>query len=373
MRVDLGIQRRRVACHLHQRKGAQRSGGDMRSVMRITLAAVVLLGGCDDNNNNDNDIDIDETPPIGGELERCFTRVDLVSSVAGAAVRTDPALINAWGITPELGAFAIVAADNGTLAMYNADGSPATRAIPNGLPIGNGFTGAASSGDLLVLANEDGFLAAINPAVEPTRVDVVFNKDGAGFFGVAAFDTGFLAADFHQGLVKVFDANFNRLSSPTFVTPSLPAGFSPFNVAVLDGVVYVAYAQLNAAGTDEVHGAGLGQISAFDLNGTLLWTMSGTQFNAPWGMAIAPAGFGDLEGMLLVGNFGDGHINIINPATQENLGQLSDVNGNPIVTDGLWGLSRGDLVDNARLDSIYFTAGPADETQGLYGVLTPCE
>lgn len=342
----------------------------MRSIMRMTLAAVVLFGACDD----DDDIDIiDENPPIGGELDRCFTRVDLVGSVPGTAVRTDPALINAWGIAPELGSFAIVAADNGTLAMYNADGSPATRAIPDGLPIGDGYTGAASNGDVLVLANEDGFLSAINPAVDPTRVDVVFDKTDAGFFGVAAFNSGFIAADFHQGLIKVFDANFSRLSSPTFVTPGLPAGFSPFNVAVLDGIVYIAYAQLNAEGTDEEAGPGLGQISAFDLNGTLLWTLSGAPFNAPWGMAIAPAGFGDLEGTLLVGNFGDGRITIVDRSARTVLGQLSDVDGVPITTDGLWGLVRGDGVDNARLDSIYFTAGPADETQGLYGVIEPCQ
>ena len=97
--------------------------------------------------------------------------------------------------------------------------------------------------------------------------------------------------------------------------------------------------------------------------------------NSPWGMAVAPAGFGPFGGDLLIGNFGDGTINAFNPSTGNLLGTLEDSNGQPIVNQGLWGLQFGN--NNATFDphALYFTAGipggGSGEDHGLFGKLQP--
>ncbi|HVK82656.1 MAG TPA: TIGR03118 family protein [Kofleriaceae bacterium] len=337
------------------------------ALTRIALASLVVLGACDDD-----DDDIDQIP---GELERCFQRVDLVSNVPGAALRTDPNLINAWGITSELGAFAINATDSGVLAMYNADGTPASTGIPDGLQVGEGYTGITRLDDTLILVSEDGLISTIVPDDDPTRLNVEIDEGAAGasFKGVTIYNDRVVAADFARARIEVFNRLFEPVPDKTFINPAIPAGYAPFNVAAFNETLYVTYALQDTEGDEEVTGAGLGFVAAFNHNQDVLWTISSDLFNAPWGMAIAPLGFGDLQGTLLVGNFGDGRITIVDPALGSVVGQVSDVNGVPIVTDGLWGLVTGERVNDARSDAIYFTAGPAEETQGLYGVLVPCD
>jgi hypothetical protein len=182
-----------------------------------------------------------------------------------------------------------------------------------------------------------------------------------------------LAADFHNARIDVFDEKFNLVMTPMFSTPaSIPAGFAPFNVAVINGIVYVTYAQQNPEKTDSVAGAGLGFVAAFDVCGNMLWAAKGAQFNAPWGMAMG----GDLSlapGVLLVGNFGDGHITEVNPKDGTIIDQLMTADGMPVVIDGLWGLAIGTAsgVQSAQPGGVYFVSGPADEAHGLFGVLTP--
>jgi hypothetical protein len=181
-----------------------------------------------------------------------------------------------------------------------------------------------------------------------------------------------LAADFHNARIDVFDEKFNLVTTPMFSAPaSIPAGFAPFNVAVINGFVYVTYAQQNEEKDDSVAGAGLGFVVAFDMCGNVLWTAKGDQLNAPWGMVMG----GDLvPGTLLVGNFGDGHITEINPKDGTIIGQLMAADNAPVVIDGLWGLALGTgpgaSVQSAKAGGVYFAAGPEDEVHGVFGVIT---
>jgi uncharacterized protein (TIGR03118 family) len=93
------------------------------------------------------------------------------------------------------------------------------------------------------------------------------------------------------------------------------------------------------------------------------------RLNSPWGLAIAPATFGRFSNDLLVGNFGDGRINAVDPATGDFLGQLRDANNNPITIDGLWGLDFGNDANAGPKTTLFFTAGPNGEVDGLFGSL----
>ena len=115
-------------------------------------------------------------------------------------------------------------------------------------------------------------------------------------------------------------------------------------------------------------------MSAFDLQGTFLGRIAAMgMLDSPWGLAIAPTSFGSFAGDLLVGNFGDGTINVFNPDpnTPGFLGQLLGTGGKPIVIDGLWGLIPGNDGSGGSSQKIYFSAGPNDESNGLFGVIQP--
>jgi uncharacterized protein (TIGR03118 family) len=157
-----------------------------------------------------------------------------------------------------------------------------------------------------------------------------------------------------------------------FLDPNTPAGYAPFNIQTLGNSIYVTYALQDAAKHDDVAGAGHGFVSAFDLQGSLLGRIGsmGT-LNSPWGLALASSSFTSFAGDLLVGNFGDGKINVFNPnpATPGFLGQLNGLGGTPIVIDGLWGLMPGNDGNGGSSQKIYFSAGPNGEANGLFGVL----
>ena len=144
----------------------------------------------------------------------------------------------------------------------------------------------------------------------------------------------------------------------------------PFNVQVLAGSLFVTYAQRVGTGGDETDGAGLGFVDRYDLQGNLLGRVaSGGVLDAPWGLAIAPSSFGALAGSLLVGNFGDGRISAYNLATDSFMGQVDGTNGQALAIDGLWALSVGNDGGAGSSQSLYFTAGPSDESHGLFGVM----
>ena len=185
------------------------------------------------------------------------------------------------------------------------------------------------------------------------------------------------AANFGTGKIDVFNGNFGLATvSGHFTDPNLPAGYVPFNIQNIDGILYVTYALQNASRRDDVAGTGHGFVNAFDTNGNLLrrFTSQGA-LNSPWGLASAPAQFGAFSGDLLIGNFGDGLINAYDPNSGAFAGTLDDVTGSPIQIDGLWGLSFGNGAQGQDLNTLYFTAGiPGPDGQveehGLFGAVS---
>lgn len=178
------------------------------------------------------------------------------------------------------------------------------------------------------------------------------------------------AADFHNNRIDVFDSAFKPVTLPAgaFHDPDLPAGFAPFGIQAINGNIYVAYARQDPEKKDEVAGAGQGYVDVFDPNGQLIRRFaSNGQLNAPWGMALAPAGFGEFGNRLLIGNFGDGTINAYDLASGDFAGTLKDAGQKPIQISGLWGIAFGSGFAGQPVNTLFFAAGPGDEQHGLYG------
>ncbi len=336
-------------------------------------------------------------PPPNCGVTNGYTQRNLAAnSPALGAAHVDPHLVNTWGLAFNPTGVAWVANNKtGTSSLFNGDGvpQPLVVGIPEpgkaepGEPTGIVFNGsdafvvsggAGVSGPAnFIFATEEGTLAAWAPMVDEAQAKIVADNSsmGAVYKGLALSGSGaqakLYATDFRNGRVDVFDAHFVRMSMPgAFEDPSMPPGFAPFNIQEIDGTLYVTYAQQDPEREDDVPGAGAGFVNAFDMNGKLLRrVISQGQLNAPWGLAMAPAGFGPFSNHLLVGNFGDGHINAYDPATGAWAGALTRPDGQPLVIDGLWALRFGNGVENQPLETLFFTAGPALESQGLFGRL----
>jgi len=320
-----------------------------------------------------------------------YQQHNLVSDGAVPADLVDPALVNAWGLVAS-GTSPWWVADNGTdlSTLYNANtGAKVTLTVSvPGAPTGVVFNGGAgfvvASGTAhgparFIFATEDGTILGWNPTVAATSAVIAVDNsaNGAVYKGLAIASTTagdrLYASNFHAGTVDVFDASFNPVAGG-FTDPNLPAGYAPFGIRSLGGVIYVTYALQNAERHDDVAGQGHGFVDAFDLAGNLLRRVASKgRLNSPWGLAIAPADFGKFSGNLLVGNFGDGHINAFdldrsggNGELQQR-GQLHGANGQPLTIDGLWAIAFGNGAAAGPRDALFFTAGPLDEQHGLFG------
>lgn len=182
--------------------------------------------------------------------------------------------------------------------------------------------------------------------------------DGAVYTGLAQAGSVLYAADTRNGKIDVFNSVFQKTAaSGPFTDPSVPAGFTPYNIQNINGKLYVEYSKQNAPG---------GFVGVFDTNGNLLQHISDAHLNAPWGVTLAPAGFGQFGNDLLVGNFGDGRINAFDP-TGTFLGTLSDANGDPIVNSGLWALQFRSPLSTFDSNALFFTAGINNQADGLFG------
>ena len=178
------------------------------------------------------------------------------------------------------------------------------------------------------------------------------------------------AADFHTGRVEMYDQNFT--SAGSFTDTTLPAGYAPYNVANIGGKLFVTFAKQDAAKQNPVPGLGNGYVDIFSPAGVLLSRLaSNAPLDAPWGIVLAPADFGQFRGDLLVANHGDGEIDAFDPTTSAFIGRFLDSSGQPIVIDGLRGLSFGNGATAGSTNTLYFTAGPGDGAAGLLGSLTP--
>jgi uncharacterized protein (TIGR03118 family) len=323
-----------------------------------------------------------------------YTVTSLVSDTGVDGSRIDSHLVNGWGITAGPTTPWWVA-NNGTdtSSLYRGDGTiqALVVAVPGG-PTGtvfNGTTsfvvssGTASGAARFIFANEDGEIRGWNPAVPAAGSTVTevgaAAEDGASYKGLAIGSVGsanyLYAADFHNAKVDVFDGAFDLQTwAGAFVDPGIPAGYAPFGIQNLNGTIFVTYAKQDADAGDEVAGEGFGFVSAFGTDGSFQGRVaSGGALNAPWGLAWAPAsGFGRFSGDLLVGNFGDGRINAYawTPGGWEARGHLKTANRHPLVIDGLWGIGFGNGAASGPTTTLYFAAGPDDESHGLYGSIT---
>jgi uncharacterized protein (TIGR03118 family) len=309
---------------------------------------------------------------------------NLVSDVAGAAEHTDPNLVNGWGVAFNPFGFVWVA-DNGTgvATLYDGDGNPQSPvvSIPGGRPTGIVFNGSndfvVSKGALsgparFIFATEGGTIAAWAPNVDPTHAITVVPASGAIYKGLALGGDGtrFLiyATDFHNGKIDVFDKTFSPVSLAGGFADSIPDTFAPFGIQNLGGSIYVTYAKQDKDREDDVKGRGEGIVNVFTAGGKFVRRITkGGPLNAPWGLAIAPADFGGFSNMLLIGNFGDGTINVFDLSRGRFVGQLSTSDSRPITIPGLWGLAFGNGLFDQPTNALFFAAGPDDEAHGLYG------
>jgi uncharacterized protein (TIGR03118 family) len=174
----------------------------------------------------------------------------------------------------------------------------------------------------------------------------------------------------------VFDTTFSKPAAMQgkFIDPTMPTGFVPFNIAAVNGQLYVTYAMQTANMLGEATGADLGYVDVFDLSGNFVsrFASAGT-LNAPWGIAVAPSGFGSMAGDVLIGNFGDGTINIFTPdgSLATYVGKLTVANGDTFTIAGLWGLEFGNGDSDKPLSTLFYTAGFADQTDGVFGSIAP--
>ncbi|MBO2448333.1 TIGR03118 family protein [Actinomadura barringtoniae] len=314
-----------------------------------------------------------------------FAEVDLVSDIQGRAKLLDPKLVNPWGVA--LGPVSAVwVADNHTDSTTFYAGTvvkiPLDVAVQGGAPTGEVFNSTTDfkvkgSPAMFILDSESGFLTAWNLGTGATAVKVGNGGPGASYKGLALAHTGhgpvLLAADFHNARIDVFDKTFKRVTPPgSFRDPALPAGYSPFNVAVVNGLVFVAYAQKETDGDDEVAGPGKGFVDVFTTSGVKLHRFASQgALNAPWAVVQAPRSFGTYAGDILVGNFGDGRINAYD-AFGHPKGPLMDKANKPITIEGLWGLAQGNAIAGGS-GNLWFAAGIDDEEHGLMGLITPAK
>jgi uncharacterized protein (TIGR03118 family) len=316
--------------------------------------------------------------------QNAYVQHNLVSDGFLPADHTDSHLVNAWGLTSLPGSPWWVA-DNGTdvSTLYNADGTPRSLVVsvpnaPTGAVSNTGSSFVVGSGPALFLfATEEGKLLGWNMSVG-TTAQVVADKSGEGavFKGLAIAGDRLYATDFHNGKVDVFDGSFGDVNTPgAFVDPSIPAGYAPFGIQNIGGNIFVTYAKQDADAEDDIAGQGLGFVDEYDASGALLGRVATHgQLNSPWGLAMAPASFGRFGGDLLVGNFGDGQINAFERQPNgmfEPRGQLRTESGGILAIDGLWALQfgKGALANNGPTDTLFFTAGPDDESHGLFGTI----
>ena len=348
-----------------------------------------------------------------GAIGQHYVQANLVSSIPGVGSNPlDVQLLNPWGLSRGPTSPWWVS-DNGTglSTIYNGAGVKqslvVTIPVPSGVtgsstPTGVVFNGTAdfsvpgsSAPTRFIFVTQEGTVAAWNGG--STAVTVVDrSKEDAIFMGCTIGELNgkhyLYVANFHSGKIEVYDASFHRikLSGNTFVDNlgnidnesengrgtdprEQRNNFAPFNVQAIGTNIYVAYAMQDSDKEDEVAGAGLGFVTVYDTAGNRLGRLQhGDWFNAPWGLAMAPGEFGEFSHSLLVGMFGSGQIAAFNPVDGSFLGLMKDTGDAVLSIEGLWALGFGaGNTNSGPYNTLYFTAGPRDEEDGLFGTLVP--
>jgi uncharacterized protein (TIGR03118 family) len=340
-----------------------------------------------------------------------FTDTALVSNKTGVVATTttiDTNLSNPWGLVTAPGLpFWIADNNSNSASLYSGTGQIQTNAVTGStttaITIPASATGVAANPTGQVYNGTGGFLISTSNGQETSLF--IFSGEGgtiaawaqdSGVAAVTTYDDGVIngtehavykglalgsvngasflyATDLHNNKVDVFDTNFAKPTGMQgkFIDPTMPAGFVPFGIAALNNQLYVTYAMRDAAMHDETAGAGLGYVDVFDFNGNFISRFaSAGSLNAPWGIALAPPGFGSFEGELLIGNFGDGTINIFasnGTSLATDMGPLTLDGGAVFAVPGLWSLVFGDGDSDKPLTTLFYTAGFADQTDGVFG------
>ena len=329
-----------------------------------------------------------------------YTQTNLVSSQGGVAQDVDSDLVNSWGLSRSSGSPWWVAANgSGKSTLYLGDGTKQGLIVnipsgdptvsPTGTPTGTVYNGSSTDfllapgkPALFLFVTEDGTVSGWNPGVMPTDAVIKVNAKGTSVFKGATIaqivkdgisQTFLFVADFRKGRVQVYDSAFNPVpqSGGRFGDEQLPEGYAPFNVQNIGGNLYVTFALQDAEKHDEVDGPGLGFVDIFSPSGILLKRLEHNNWlNGPWGLAVASGDFGRFSHEILVGQFGSGQILVFNPLTGDFVGRLLDKNNNPITIDGLWAIAFGNDAKAGPATTLFFTAGPSGESQGLFGTIT---
>ncbi|MCX6256429.1 MAG: TIGR03118 family protein [Bacteroidia bacterium] len=342
----------------------------------IIILSIIVYQGCKKDN---------ASPAVSN-----YQTVKLVADTAGySAGRIDASLLNAWGIAiGPTGEIWISVNHSGLAVIYDNNGAQIS--APVNIPLGAAPNGASPDGviynntsdfsipgngtSLYIFSTEDGLLSAWNVStVNSTMTVADRSAAGAVYKGIAMASDGganfIYATDFYNAKIDVFDKDFALVTTKPFNDPGIPTGFAPFNIQNIGGQLFVTYAkQLAPDNHDDQAGPGNGYVDIYTTAGILVkrFATQGT-LNSPWGIAQAPAAFGQVANAILIGNFGDGHINVYNPNGVYQ-GQLSN-NGTVISIPGLWAITF-DNVSPANPDQLFFTAGPGSEAHGLFGYLT---
>jgi uncharacterized protein (TIGR03118 family) len=337
---------------------------------------------------------------------------DMASTASPAADFIDARLVNPWGLAASATSpFWVCDAGTGLATVYTVNDTnttalgtpnattqptvPGAGGTPNGVCTGIVSNtapattppdfpvtapGKAAVAASFIFVTQDGVLSAWASGADSTKAFVEKDNSATAVYkGLALVTTPVVqlyAANFKSGTIDVFDAQFNpvTLASGSFTDSTIPPGFAPFNIQNLGGKLYVTYAKQDANKLLDIAGVGNGYVDVFDTTGKLLQSLvvggTGSLLNSPWGLAIAPATFGNFAGDLVVGNFGDGLINAYNAATGAFVGTLQDASGNNLAIHSLWALSFGNGGSGGDKDTLYFTAGPGGLKHGLLGSIS---
>ena len=334
--------------------------------------------------------------PPGGE----YTVTNLVSNMPGAAPLTDADLVNGWGLARSDTSPWWVA-DNGPdpdhskSTLYTGSGAKIALTVDVlGGPTGAVFAGVdgnfpiATDSDStagparFIFATEDQGIRAWRGGTTALAAPTTGIAAGAIFKGLAIAQSKrggpkLYATDFHNAKVDVLNGDWHNVARrDAFRDRRLPHGYAPFGIQTIGSHIFVTYAKQDADGEDDVDGPGLGFVDEYDLHGKRVARVaSRRQLNAPWGLAMAPRSFGRFKGDLLVGNFGDGKINAYAKRGHgrgwHHVGTLRSTTGGDLVIDRLWALEFGNAGSNGDPSTLFFTAGPNDESDGLFGTIKP--
>jgi uncharacterized protein (TIGR03118 family) len=373
------------------------AAGLILSLMNWSVRADHGQGG-DQNEGGNNQGGDQNQGNEQNNVARTYHRINLVSNLPHVAILQDTNLVNAWGMSfSSTSPFWI--SDNGTgLATlydvtYDSKGKvmvdkralevtipPAGSGTPSGQVFAGGF-----DGEFFIFVSEDGTISGWHGGTTVAET-LVAASDSNVYKGVTLAMAGaipvLLAANFRNGTIDEYDATMPPGGQLTlmgqFHDPTAPAGYAPFNVMNLGGMVFVTFAKQDAAKHDDVAGRGNGLIDMFNPNNnTFTRFATGTgaggtvrQINSPWGMAMSPSTFGIHANQLLVGNFGSGTIMSFD-AMGQFMGLLRSSEDEAVAIDGLWGLAFGNGGNGGRPSTLYFTAGPDHESNGLFGSLDP--